>query len=264
MYPTAAGAPRASRPNPPARPQLHAPTAPIQASSPGQAAEGRDAERGFGGRLAASRRMVGVLWVFACTLWAFGAGAVVIDSGDGAGNTTPPPDDPGWAHVGTQDFKTVVYVGNGWVLTAVHVGVGDVEISGVVYPAVPDSRVVFTNDDKTAADLMAFRIEGDPGLPVLPISRSTPRIGADVVLAGHGRDRGSFLTWNPSPSLDTAGWNLLGSRTLRWGTNKIESTPSSVVVGNKTTTSMCVELRAPLPNGLMTFTLFTVKLCMPI
>ena len=42
--------------------------------------------------------------------------------GDGTGNVTAPPDDPGWDHLGTKGGTTVVYVGNRWVLTAHHVG----------------------------------------------------------------------------------------------------------------------------------------------
>ena len=56
------------------------------------------------------------------TLVAFPAAAVIIDSGDGTGNTGAPPDDPGWDNVGTRGGMTVVYVDNGWVVTAAHVG----------------------------------------------------------------------------------------------------------------------------------------------
>ncbi|MCZ6463130.1 MAG: hypothetical protein O7A09_02245, partial [Proteobacteria bacterium] len=63
------------------------------------------------------------------------ASAVLIDSGDGTGNTSAPPDDPGWDHVGRTDTNlTAVYAGNGWVITAAHVGNRPVELLGIVYP----------------------------------------------------------------------------------------------------------------------------------
>ena len=43
------------------------------------------------------------------------AHALVIVSGDGQGNTTPPPDDPGFVHVGRLGTLSVIYVGYGWV-----------------------------------------------------------------------------------------------------------------------------------------------------
>ena len=57
--------------------------------------------------------------------------AVVIAGGDGTANTSAPSDDPGWANVGTRNKLTIVYLGNRWVLTAAHVGFGEVTIGGV-------------------------------------------------------------------------------------------------------------------------------------
>ena len=53
------------------------------------------------------------------------ADALILDSGDGQGNTTPPADDPGWAHVGRVTGPSGIYLGNGWVLTANHVTVSE-------------------------------------------------------------------------------------------------------------------------------------------
>ena len=56
---------------------------------------------------------------------------MIIASGDGTGNTTAPADDPGFAHVGNRGGLTGVYLGRRWVLTANHVGEGDIELLGV-------------------------------------------------------------------------------------------------------------------------------------
>ena len=46
------------------------------------------------------------------------AQAVIIEAGDGTGNVTAPPDDPGWANLGNRGGTTGVYLGRRWVLTA--------------------------------------------------------------------------------------------------------------------------------------------------
>jgi len=151
-------------------------------------------------------------------LWAAAppASAVVIASEPGSGNTTAPADDPGFAHVGSPGIASVVYLGNGWVLTANHVGDADVTLGGVVYPRVPGSRVTFTNPDATVADVAAFRIDPHPDLPILSIRSDTPEAGTPVVMVGHGLDRGGPVTWNGHD-----GFALLGTQSVRWGTNEI-------------------------------------------
>ena len=81
------------------------------------------------------------------------ARAVIIETGDGTGNVTAPPDDPGWAYVGKRSNTTVVYIRNGFVLTANHVGVGQVTLDGVVYDDIPGTAFRFGN-----ADLKVFSI----------------------------------------------------------------------------------------------------------
>ncbi|MBM4059004.1 MAG: hypothetical protein FJ275_12365, partial [Planctomycetes bacterium] len=56
----------------------------------------------------------GFLWlvVAGLSLVAPTAPAVIIQTTTGSGNTTAPPDDPGWAAVGARGIGTGVYVGN--------------------------------------------------------------------------------------------------------------------------------------------------------
>ena len=77
------------------------------------------------------------------------AAAVLIDSGDGTGNTTAPADDPGFIHIGKRSQFSAVYVGNGWVLTANHTGVGAVEIDG---------QKVNARDGAAISDLDVLRV----------------------------------------------------------------------------------------------------------
>ncbi len=144
------------------------------------------------------------------------AGAVVIASEPGSGNVTAPADDPGFAHVGSPGIATVVYLGNGWVLTANHVADDDVTLGGVVYPRVPGSRVTFTNPDSSVPDIAAYRIDPHPDLPILLIRADTPADGTPVLMIGHGLDRGGPVTWEGHD-----GFALLGSQSVRWGSNEI-------------------------------------------
>ena len=146
------------------------------------------------------------------------ASAVVIASNPGSGNTTAPADDPGFGRVGVPGVATVVYLGNGWVLTANHVGDTDVTLGGVVYPHVPGSRVTFMNVDASVPDISAYRIDPHPNFPILPIRASTPAPGTPVVMIGHGVDRAGPVNWNGHP-----GWELGGTQSVRWGTNAVEA-----------------------------------------
>lgn len=162
-------------------------------------------------------------------LVAAAAGALAIASGDGGGNTAPPPDDPGWRHVGWRaegNVLPVVYVGGGWVITARHVGWGDVVLGGVTHPFRPGSERPLSNDDGSASEIVAFRLESEPSLPNLPIRARPPVPGDAVVIVGRGRRRTDPTVW-----LGLRGYALGTGGSMRWGTNVVERTGLSLPVG---------------------------------
>jgi len=142
------------------------------------------------------------------------AEAVIIETGDGTGNVTAPPDDPGWANLGTRGGTTAVYLGRRWVLTANHVGVGDVIFEGQTYSPVPGSKVRFENPDTSLADLIVFKIFDDPGLPRLDIPNFPPVVGDPVTAIGNGLNRGAATTF-----MGLGGYDWGSGRSMRWGTN---------------------------------------------
>jgi len=159
------------------------------------------------------------------------AAAVIIDSGDGTGNTTAPPDDPGWDHVGVLGGAAVVYLRNGWVLTAAHVGLGSVSLGGTVYAAVPGSDIQLDNGEGTLADLVVFAITPIPPLPDLEIRANPALPTGEVIMVGHGSNRGVASDsddpgiWTPPPDLPSPaieGWYWGGAKAQRWGTNTVE------------------------------------------
>jgi hypothetical protein len=167
-------------------------------------------------------------------VWGAPAGAVIIASGDGTGNTSAPPDDPGWESVGKLHIYTGVYVGNGWVLTADHVGEQDVTFDGTTHRAVAGSGIQLTtyvNLQTYDADLLLFRIETDPHLSSPPvIAGSPPPYAGELIMIGQGRNRDPYQTWwdaswnevlEGDPDVAYSGFKWSGGRALRWGTNKV-------------------------------------------
>jgi hypothetical protein len=169
------------------------------------------------------------------------AHGVVIDTITGTGNTTAPSDDPGWANVGVLGIGTGVYLGNDWVLTAVHVGAGSIVLNGSTYAMVPGSGIQLTNGGEPGktplADLSMFRLASTPpGLGGVTIATSSTATGAAVTMIGSGRDRGAFTQWSVdmgttpwiwtevSSGGNAAGYQTLASRSMRWGTNAVSAT----------------------------------------
>ena len=170
----------------------------------------------------------------------------IVAGGDGTQNTTAPADDPGFANVGIRGTGSGIYLGNGWVLTAAHVGAGWVFFNGIDYNAVPNSTVQLTNPPNqgftSGTDLVLYQIDGRPNLPSLSIESASPSIGWNVIMIGNGRDRSpseSYWTssWTPSSSPSTyAGYTWAATQSTRWGTNVINSMgiPEGVGVNSET------------------------------
>lgn len=170
-------------------------------------------------------------WLLALAVFAAApARAVIIASGDGSGNTTAPADDPGFVHAGRIGGLSAVYLGNGWVLTANHVGANDSLIAGTIYPHIPGSAIQLQNPDLSYADLLVFRLALPPALPTLAIRASAPPPGASLVMIGHGRNRGAATSWMGIP-----GWYWAGTNAIRWGTNLVSQNGLDVnLPGTKT------------------------------
>ena len=170
----------------------------------------------------------------------------IVAGGDGTQNTTPPADDPGFANVGIRGSGSGIYLGNGWVLTAAHVGAGSVWFGNTLYSAVANSTVQLTNPPNQAftpnTDLVLYQIDGRPNLPSLSIESAAPAVGWNVIMAGNGRDRDaseSYWTssWTASSTPSTyAGYIWAGTQNIRWGTNVISlvGIPEGVGVNSET------------------------------
>jgi Trypsin len=192
-------------------------------------------------------RAVGI-WLFALsagslsTLLISEAAAVLIAGPDGTLNSSAPDPDPGFANVGQMSGLTGVYVRNGWVLTAAHVGPGPILLDGLIYDPIPGSNVRIENPSPPHADLVAFKLEERPPLPDLVIASVPLSANDEVIMIGNGESRGAAMTW---ANID--GWEHASPRAIRWGTNRVESTNLLDADTEHFETSFS-ELRGPARN----------------
>jgi hypothetical protein len=184
------------------------------------------------------------LAMFAAGLAGLGApaGAVIISSGDGTGNTGAAPGN-GHLYAGRVNSLSAVYLGDGWVITANHVGTGPLTLSGVVHAPVPGTTVRLDHAPGVPTDLRLFRIQTDPGLTTLSIPSATPGLGSDALLFGNGRNRGAPTTWSGESGFL---WGV--GNALRWGTNQVEQTGLDVDLSGSRIRSLVFEFDAGLPT----------------
>jgi len=189
---------------------------------------------------------VWILVVAASAAVSSSASAVIVNGGDGTQNTTG-EGAQGWEHVGTVRGASAVYLGNQWVLTAVHVGPGDLFLPGRgFYSVVPGSSVTLVDPvTSVPTDMTMFRISSDPGLPTLNIPTASPSLNTTLFMTGFGRNRAPNLSYWSVNSADPENpiWTQLGSssgasrsgfflapgNTKRWGTNNVNNFPGTPV-----------------------------------
>lgn len=145
------------------------------------------------------------------------------------------PSDVGFSHVGQVNGSTGVYIGNGWVLTANHVGAADFTLGGVTY----DYNGVDSHQIG-GVDLRLFRLASAPALNSLTLASSSPTVDELVVMIGAGRSAQSNTptlwyvdtdpadwVWNTSSFTEAdagfSGFTTSATRAVRWGTNLIDS-----------------------------------------
>lgn len=125
---------------------------------------------------------------------------------------------PYWKNVGQIDRSTGIYLGNGYVLTAAHVGAGPFRTAdGKFYPPESGSEMSFKNFDGTQADLCLFRIRvksTDPvaRYPTVPLTTMPPHRGTPLILVAGGagaKQSGKCFPWSDDYR-------------VRWGLNSIE------------------------------------------
>ena len=189
--------------------------------------------------------MLGRLLILILAAAAPPAYGLLIDSGTGVENTSPPPDDPGWANVGKTGGLAAVYLGHGWVISASHVAYQDVVFGGVSYARVPGTHVVLTHSGTQPADLALWRVSPEPPLPALQIRALPPQLDSEIILVGPGQNRGIATSWN-----GIGGYVALNQGAVRWGTNQVLAIGEDIPYGIGLTRSFSFDFTPP-PPGLL-------------
>ena len=139
----------------------------------------------------------------------------------GTGHDTAPTGNAGWDNVGVMSIGSGAYLGDGWVLAPYHVyqynpsGGRYVDLDQRYYE-IPDTahRIKYTSSIN--ADLMMFRINGAPDVPLVELSSSTP-VNQEVTIIASGRSRvGDLVDFDGGLY---QGYNTTSSRVKRWGRN---------------------------------------------
>ena len=180
--------------------------------------------------------------VILATISCSSAHAIVVASG--AANDSPPTviSDPGFNNVGpiaNSNGGSGIYLGNSWVLTALHVNAGPITLLNTSYSV--DTSVAPVTFG-TGVDLVLFKIVGTPSLPSLEIASQQPVVGETTVMisAGFSADGNGIRYYHrtvpqngdpyyteqqsgpSSPTMDdTAGVKVTTTLTTHWGTNVI-------------------------------------------
>ena len=140
----------------------------------------------------------------------------VVDANSPA-NTNAPPDGSPWDHVGTVNGASGIYVGNGWVLSAAHVGWGNFLLSDATYPF-DGNTLRLTNADGSMTDMVMFHLSPQPNLPSLLLATNTPGDYAQVDMIGYGKIAGSAEMTLGS----YRGFYCSGPGYKSWGNNKLK------------------------------------------
>jgi len=174
------------------------------------------------------------LWLAALIAALLAAGAparALVVQADPDVVTRAPASGTGFEHVGRIAGTTGVYIGEGWVLTAGHVGAGELWLGDVRYPPVPGSWVgVRGAEGAGRPDLGLFRVDPRPPLPRLEIARRTPKPGEPLLLVGCGLGRGEAFEWDGLPA-----WRWSGPGVCRWGRNQIAAVGLDSGIGGAST-----------------------------
>jgi hypothetical protein len=179
-----------------------------------------------------------------------GARALVFASPDTEPATPLPPDFPYWEYVTQRRYEgpSVIYLGAGFALTARHVGMGEIFLSGEIYSPMTRSKHTLLNENGTAADAMIFELDRSPeppDWPLLPLADRPPERGEDLVLIGFGRGRGRVVEYAGVDGLSRFAFAWSDDKRKRWGTNRIDLIDQTMAQDNFVTRSFTFEFDPP-------------------
>lgn len=194
--------------------------------------------------------IVAVLAAVSVLAVAPGARALVFASPDSEPHETVPSGFPYWDHVTQRRYESpsVVYLGNGFALTARHVGMGEIFLRGEILPPIAGSQRPLLNVNGLPADAMLFQVAlpaGFEDLPLLPIATEGPRVGEKLLLIGYGRVREKVIDVETDAHEKSFAFSWSKKGEKRWGTNRTTRVDETIGQDRWTTHSLAIAFDPP-------------------
>ncbi len=151
----------------------------------------------------------------------------------------------GWNYVGQVNGASGTYLGNGWVITAAHVGAGSFTLGGITYTLVSGSTTEIDGGD---VDITLFQIASPPSIPPLPLQQTTPvpfggGAADSVAMIGYGGGHGETWGFNTVSGVDDP-FSLLGRTTIDFYT-----TNGTVTIGTQSVTNNAMLISGDSGGG---------------
>jgi hypothetical protein len=152
-------------------------------------------------------------------------------------NTSPPADGSPWANVGQVPAgPSGIYLANGWVLTAAHVGAQDIYFGGTQYHYDGQSYQLTNTPSGSPADMVLFHLSTVPNLQPLALASTSPTLNSQVDMIGFGHNAGA-----PTNTAGLTGFTWSASGVKSWGNNKISQSNVEVYDGVGTNISFVTD-----------------------
>jgi hypothetical protein len=142
--------------------------------------------------------------------------------------------------VGTLNGASGIYIANGWVLTASHVGVNNFTLGSTTF-TYDGNYLQLTNSDGTTTDMYLFHLSPPPPTPPVALASSTPAVNSVVDMIGYGHISGS--TQQTIGSYTGFYWSAQGYKS--WGNNHVNSGLSVINAGLGNITLFNTDFTAP-------------------
>jgi hypothetical protein len=142
-----------------------------------------------------------------------------------------------WSYVGKVNDASGVYLGNGWAITAAHVGNGDLILGSNTYSLIRGTDHQLVNSDGSSADLVVFKLAQAPNLPALtilptdPIPFSASQPGDKAAMIGYGGGQGETWGYNTVTAVNSLA--QVGTNT----SNDLETALGTVTAGASSITN---------------------------
>jgi len=135
-----------------------------------------------------------------------------------------PPDDPGWGNIGQMSNGTGIYLGDGWVLTPYHVysheaGHSSIQLDRWYDEILGTSRRIEFDGPGNYADLVMFRINGNPDLDLINIRQAALSVSKSATIISTGKVKDGILQEWEIEGETYSGFGAGTTRAKRWGRN---------------------------------------------